>query len=67
MTATTGALDDEVKTAHFDPSHLQSQAESKVLLNLKHMKMLSDLMHRKRVFVLTMHLRGATPLRVTII
>jgi hypothetical protein len=47
MTATTGALDDEVKTAHFDPKHLQPQAESKVLLNPKDVKMLSDLMHRK--------------------
>jgi hypothetical protein len=47
MTATTGALEQVVIFAHFDPKHLWLQAESKVLLNLKDVKILTDLMHRK--------------------
>jgi hypothetical protein len=66
MTMTTRALD-EVRKTHFDPKHLVSQAGSKVLLNLQGKKMPFRPDAPEVVFVLTMHLRGATPLRASII
>jgi hypothetical protein len=61
-------LEDAVGKTHFDPRNPWQQAESKVLLDLAdNQRLLIRPNAPEVIFVLTMHLRGATPLRESII